>query len=138
MSHDAQRPEGGSAPPSYGPQMYSFDGRPVDPPVPPVAPVPPPEPFRSPFDSTDREPRDPDAPPADAMPPARWVLSVVGLLFSLVFGAVALYFSWQVGVRWQRGDAGGSQKASQLALIWSMVAVGIGLAGLLIMGSAAA
>ena len=48
-------------------------------------------------------------------PPAYWPLSIVGLLFSFLFGAIAIYFSVQVGRRWDRGDVAGSRKASRTA-----------------------
>ena len=48
-------------------------------------------------------------PPGAQKPPAYWPLSIVGLLFSFLFGAIAIYFSVQVGRRWNRGDVDGSR-----------------------------
>jgi len=62
-------------------------------------------------------------------PPAYWPLSIVGLLFSFLFGAIAIYFSIQVGRRWDRGDAEGARKASRTARILGIVAIIVGLIG---------
>jgi hypothetical protein len=62
-----------------------------------------------------------------AKPSAYWPLSVVGFLFSFLFGGIALYFSSQVGKRWNRGDVAGARKASRTAVVLSIVGIAAGL-----------
>jgi hypothetical protein len=47
-----------------------------------------------------------------------WVLSVIAFLFFFVFGAIAIYFSYQVGHRYRTGNLVGATKASKLARSW--------------------
>ena len=69
-------------------------------------------------------------PPAGLQrPPAHWPLSIVGLLFSFLFGAIAIYFSVQVGRRWDRGDVDGSQRASRTARTLGIIAIVVGVIG---------
>ena len=68
-------------------------------------------------------------PPGPRKPPAYWPLSIVGLLFSFLFGAVAIYFSVQVGRRWDRGDVDGSQRASRTARTLGIIAIVVGVIG---------
>jgi hypothetical protein len=67
--------------------------------------------------------------PPGTKPPAYWPLSIVGLLFSFVFGVIALYFSAQVGRRWDRGDVEGSRAASRWARNLGIVAIVVGVIG---------
>lgn len=60
-------------------------------------------------------------------PSPHWGWSIVGVVFSLVFGLVALYFSSQVGQRFQRGDVEGARKASSYARVWGIVGLVVGL-----------
>jgi Interferon-induced transmembrane protein len=62
-------------------------------------------------------------------PPAYWPLSIVGVLFSFLFGGIAVYFSVQVGRRWDRGDAEGARKASRTARTLGIVAIVVGVVG---------
>ena len=62
-----------------------------------------------------------------AKPSAYWPLSVVGFLFSFLLGGIALYFSSQVGRRWNRGDVAGARKASRTAVILSIAGILLGL-----------
>jgi hypothetical protein len=62
-------------------------------------------------------------------PPAHWPLSIVGVLFSILLGAIAIYFSVQVGKRWDRGDLAGAQKASRHARTLGIVAIVAGVIG---------
>jgi hypothetical protein len=62
-------------------------------------------------------------------PPAYWPLSIVGVLFSFLFGGIAVYFSVQVGRRWERGDAEGARKASRTARTLGIVAIVVGAVG---------
>ena len=62
-------------------------------------------------------------------PPAYWPLSIVGLLFSFLFGAIAIYFSVQVGRRWNRGDVDGSRRASRTARTLGIIAIIVGVIG---------
>jgi hypothetical protein len=62
-----------------------------------------------------------------AKPPAYWPLSIVALLFSFLFGAIAIYFSVQVGRRWDRGDLDGSRRASRTARVLGVIAIVVGV-----------
>lgn len=64
-----------------------------------------------------------------AKPSAYWPLSVVGFLFSFLFGGIALYFSSQVGKRWERGDVAAARKASRTAMILSIIGIAVGTVG---------
>ena len=66
-------------------------------------------------------------PPGAQKPPAYWPLSIVGLLFSFLFGAIAIYFSVQVGRRWNRGDVDGSRRASRTARTLGIIAIIVGV-----------
>ena len=68
-------------------------------------------------------------PPGTGKPPAYWPLSIVGLLFSFLFGAIAIYFSVQVGRRWNRGDVDGSRRASRTARTLGIIAIIVGVIG---------
>jgi len=69
-------------------------------------------------------------PPAGLQrPPAHWPLSIVGLLFSFLFGAIAIYFSVQVGRRWDRGDLDGARRASRTARRIGIIAIVVGVIG---------
>ena len=68
-------------------------------------------------------------PPGTQKPPAYWPLSIVGLLFSFLFGAIAVYFSVQVGRRWNRGDVDGSRRASRTARTLGIIAIIVGVIG---------
>ncbi len=67
--------------------------------------------------------------PGMQKPPAHWPLSIVGLLFSFLFGAIAIYFSVQVGRRWDRGDVDGSRRASRTARTLGIIAIIVGVIG---------
>jgi hypothetical protein len=68
-------------------------------------------------------------PPGSQKPPAYWPLSIVGVLFSFLFGAIAVYFSVQVGRRWNRGDVDGSRRASRTARTLGIIAIIVGAIG---------
>jgi hypothetical protein len=68
-------------------------------------------------------------PPGGAKPSAYWPLSIVGLLCSLLFGAIAMYYSAQVGRRWNRGDVEGARRASRTARRLGIVAIVVGVIG---------
>jgi hypothetical protein len=72
-------------------------------------------------------------PPGGRKPPAYWPLSIVGLLCSLLFGAIAIYFSVQVSRRWDRGDVDGAQRASRTARTLGIVAIVVGVIGTVIL-----
>lgn len=65
-------------------------------------------------------------------PSPHWGWSIVGVVFSLVFGLVALYFSSQVGQRYERGDVEGARKASSYARVWGIVGLAVGLFALIV------
>ncbi len=128
MSEQVRPPSGypTSMPPPYAPPQWNANGAPGQPAGPPPGqpagppPMMPPAGFR------------PPGPMPATQPPARWALSIVGFLFSFLFGAIALYFSSQVGTRWQQGDPVGAEKASNMAQIWSIVAIVVGVLALFI------
>ena len=111
------------------------------PPPPPVrpAPVPPPASYPPP------PPPGPTAPPppAGSYPPAAypwnapaagqpkpsayWALSIAAVLLALLPGAVAIYYSSQVGTTYAVGDLVGAQRASRLARAWGIAGVVIGV-----------
>ena len=64
---------------------------------------------------------------APAKPSAYWPLSIISFILSFLFGAIAIYFSAQVGSRWRVGNVQGAEKASRMALIWGIVGVVVGL-----------
>jgi hypothetical protein len=64
---------------------------------------------------------------APAQPSAYWPLSIISFICFFLVGLVAIYFSAQVGTRWRAGNVQGAEKASRMALIWSIVGIAIGL-----------
>jgi Interferon-induced transmembrane protein len=64
---------------------------------------------------------------APAQPSAYWPLTIISFICSFLFGAIAMYFSAQVGSRWRAGNAAGAEKASRMALIWGLVGIAVGL-----------
>jgi hypothetical protein len=68
---------------------------------------------------------------AASKPSAYWPLTVVSFLFSFIVGAVAMYFSYQVGERWKAGNLEGAKKASRTALWVGIAGIVIGLLFLL-------
>lgn len=90
--------------------------------VPPVRQVPPPSARGKSLHETG------EASTTDAKPPTYWPLSiVVFLLFWLLFGAIAMYYSSQVTTRWRQGDEVGAKQASKSALIVNLIGTGIGI-----------
>lgn len=62
-----------------------------------------------------------------AMPATYWPLSIiVFLLFWLLFGAIAMYYSAQVSTRWRYGDVMGARQASKSALIINLIGFAFG------------
>jgi Na+-driven multidrug efflux pump len=53
-------------------------------------------------------------------------MSIVSFLLSLIFGGIAMYFSYQVGQRYQAGDQKGAERASTLAKVWGVVGIVVG------------
>jgi hypothetical protein len=112
----------------------------ADEPGPPRSKYPPPKP-PTPTTGYQPSPPPPQPPPgyrpdpgyrADVVrqptqPPTRWPLSIISFICSIVFGAIAMYFSAQVGSRWRAGNTAGAEKASQMALIWGIVGIVVGL-----------
>jgi hypothetical protein len=101
----------------------------VPPPAPPVQAV------RRPAEQSHRPERTAGAPTTQTVPqpvlsapqpPEYWVLSAIALLFFLVFGAVALYFSYQVGQRYRAGNLVGAIRASKFARAWGIAGIVIG------------
>ena len=61
-----------------------------------------------------------------AQPPEYWGLSMIASLFFFVFGAIALYFSYQVGQRYRAGNLVAATRASKLARAWAIVGIVVG------------
>jgi len=80
-----------------------------------------------------QQPATPQA-PAERPPPNYWAMSIVSFLLSVVFGGIAMYFSYQVGQRFGAGDLEGARRASRNAKIWGIV--GIIAGGILILSVA--
>ena len=59
-------------------------------------------------------------------PPENWILSFVAVLFFFGFGAIALYFSYQVGQRYWAGNLAGATKASKLSRAWAIAGILVG------------
>ena len=125
---------------------------------PPPSPYPPPTPQQGSVPPQQRvaPPPPPAAPPPGAFqypgagpapaygygqpfqqgkPSAYWPLSIVALLFFLVFGAIGLYFSSEVGNRWGRGDLEGARKASRTALTLDVIGIVLGVIVILVWSS---
>jgi hypothetical protein len=56
-------------------------------------------------------------------PRAHWVLSVIALIPTVLFGVVALAFSAQVGPLYRAGNIAGATRASKVARAWGIVGV---------------
>jgi hypothetical protein len=75
--------------------------------------------------------------PSVPSPPSYWALSIVAFFLSLLFGGIAMYFSYQVGQHYQAGDVESSRKASRTAKAWGIVGIVVGAIGYLaVLGSA--
>lgn len=109
-------------PPSYPPPPPS--GPQYPPPSAPPASYPPPQ---YPPPGTQPAPQYPPPAYGTPMPNQNWALSIVGVLFFLFTGIVAVYFSTQVKTLWTRGDAAGSERASRAAKTWGVVSIVIGV-----------
>jgi hypothetical protein len=98
---------------------------PPGPPPQPQAP-PQPQPVRQP--PPQRQPLyRPDVARPPVQPPARWPLTIISFICFFLVGIVAMYFSAQVSSRWRAGNTVGAEKASQMALLWGIVGIVIGL-----------
>jgi hypothetical protein len=64
--------------------------------------------------------------PPPPPPPNYWAMSVVAFLLSLLFGGIAMYFSYQVGQRYRAADPDGARRASGRAKAWGIVGIVIG------------
>lgn len=81
--------------------------------------------------ATQPQPQAPPQPPAQPQqlppaPPNYWALSIVSFLLSLLFGGIAMYFSYSVGQRYQAGDLDGAGRASRNAKVWGIVGIVVG------------
>ena len=108
-------PQSGGPPPAH---RY-----PPPPPPPPAAPPPPPS---APPPAPAIQPPGYGLPTTPVKPPTYWPLSIIALLFSILFGAFGMYFSAQVTSRWNAGNAEGARKASKTALILDLIGIAIG------------
>jgi Interferon-induced transmembrane protein len=112
---------------------------PAQPKYPPPSPTtayppgpPPPQPQAPPQPVQQRPPQPqpqyrPDAGRPAVQPPARWPLTIISFLCFFLVGIVAMYFSAQVSSRWRAGNTVGAEKASQMALLWGIVGIVLGL-----------
>ena len=71
----------------------------------------------------------PQQPPAAQAPNNYLVLSVVGLIFCLIPGIVAIVFSAQVNGLWAQGRYAEAQKMSARARTWVIISAVLGLIG---------
>jgi hypothetical protein len=116
-----------------GPQRPKYP--PPKPPSPttgyPPSPAPPqPQPGYQPQQAYQPQPQQgyrPDVGRPPIQPPARWPLSIISFLCFFLVGIVAMYFSAQVSSRWRAGNTAGAEKASQMALLWGIAGIVIGL-----------
>jgi hypothetical protein len=69
----------------------------------------------------------PDVARPAVQPPARWPLTIISFICFFLVGIVAMYFSAQVSSRWRAGNTAGAEKASQMALLWGIVGIVVGL-----------
>jgi uncharacterized membrane-anchored protein len=53
-------------------------------------------------------------------------MSVIAFLLSLLFGGIAMYFSYQVGQRYRAADLDGARRASTRAKVWGIVGIVVG------------
>jgi Interferon-induced transmembrane protein len=96
----------------------------------PAPPQPQPQPGYQPQQAYQPQPQPgyrPDVGRPPIQPPARWPLSIISFLCFFLVGIVAMYFSAQVGSRWRAGNTAGAEKASQMALLWGIAGIVIGL-----------
>lgn len=56
-----------------------------------------------------------------------WPLTIIAVFFSIIFGAIGLYFSNQVNVKWKAGDSAGAKKASNTAMIFGIIGIIVGI-----------
>jgi Interferon-induced transmembrane protein len=116
-----------SGPSGQGPHRYPPPAPPgAEPPRQPPGVAPPPPPA---WDAgRPYAPPPPAYPAADTgKPSAYWPLSILAILFSLIFGAIGIYFSAEVGNRWGRGDWAGARKASRTALTLDVIGIVVGV-----------
>jgi hypothetical protein len=84
------------------------------------------------------QPGQPGGAPVQPIPPGQpaqtavkhqdyWALSIISFLCSLLIGGIGIYFSAQVGSRWNAGNVEGARKASKTALILGIVGISIGV-----------
>ena len=118
---DSERPVPRYPPPQYPPPNPSQVGMPP----PPPGAAPQGQGYYQPAPSF--QPAPTYQPAAVSTPNPHWVLSIVALLLSWVFGAVALYFSYQVGERARVGNLPGAEQASKLARLWGWIGIGAGV-----------
>jgi hypothetical protein len=73
-------------------------------------------------------------------PPNYWALSIIAVVLSLLFGGIfgwiAMYFSYQVGERYDAHDYDGAVKASRNAKTWAIVGLVVGGLGYLSLAAA--
>lgn len=60
-------------------------------------------------------------------PSSYWPITIIAVLFSIIIGAVGIFFSIQVNMKWNAGDAVGAKKSSNLALGFGIAGIAIGL-----------
>lgn len=111
-------------PPPPGPAPVSpgwQGGAPASPP-PPAAYPPPMQPYQA-----QAQPYAYPAPPPAKTVSAQWGWSIVSLFFFLILGAIAVYYSSQVGARLRVGNLAGAEDASKKARIFAIAGIVVGI-----------
>jgi hypothetical protein len=96
------------------------------------APIP--ETVRGPVQPPEQPTQPTAAPPPGqpaAPPPNYWALSIVSFLLSVLFGAIAMYFSYQVDQQYRAQKYDAALRASRSAKVWAIVGIVIGVLALL-------
>jgi hypothetical protein len=111
-----------TAPPGAGPVTWAGVSAPI------------PETVRTPAE----HPTHPTAAPPPAQPVAQptpppnyWALSIVSFLLSVLFGGIAMYFSYQVDQQYKAHNHDAALRASRSAKVWGIVGIVIGVLFLL-------
>lgn len=67
-------------------------------------------------------------------PPSNWLVpAILATIFCcLPFGIVGIVFASQVNSKWSVGDVAGANEAAGKAKLWTLVSVGVSLAGLVV------
>lgn len=106
-------------PPGPVPVSQGWQGPPATTPVPGPAYAPPGQPYAAPGAY--------QAPAGAQTVSPHWGWSIVSLFFFLILGAVAVYYSSQVGTRLRVGNVAGAEDASKKARLFAIISIVIGV-----------